>query len=50
MPADIVEPVIEAICRAANTGKIGDGKVFVLDLKSALRIRTGERDAAAITG
>ncbi len=48
--ADIVEPVIEAICRAANTGKIGDGKVFVLDLQSALRIRTGERDSAAITG
>ncbi len=50
VPADIVEPVIDAICRAANTGKIGDGKVFVLDLQSALRIRTGERDSAAITG
>jgi nitrogen regulatory protein P-II 2 len=50
VPADIVEPVIEAISRAANTGKIGDGKVFVLDLTAALRIRTGERDAAAITG
>lgn len=50
VPSDIVQPVIEAICRAANTGKIGDGKVFVLDLQSALRIRTGEQDAAAITG
>jgi len=47
---DILDKVVEAISRAANTGKIGDGKVFVLDLEAALRIRTGERDAAAITG
>ncbi len=40
--------IVEAIASAANTGKIGDGKVFVLDLISALRIRTGERDVAAI--
>lgn len=40
--------LIEAIVGAANTGKIGDGKVFVLDLISALRIRTGERDMAAV--
>ncbi|CAN5354018.1 P-II family nitrogen regulator [soil metagenome] len=46
--ADIVERVVEAIARSANTGKIGDGKVFVVDLEQALRIRTGERDAAAI--
>lgn len=45
-----VDAVIEALSRAANTGKIGDGKVFVVDLESALRIRTGERDADAITG
>ena len=50
VPDDIVGKVVEAISRAANTGKIGDGKVFVLDLEAALRIRTGERDAAAITG
>ena len=48
--ADIVETVIEAIVRSANSSKIGDGKVFVLDLEQALRIRTGEKDAAAITG
>jgi len=42
--------VVEAIVQAANTGKIGDGKVFVSDLESALRIRTGERDAMAIAG
>lgn len=50
VPSDIVEAVLEALQRAANTGKIGDGKIFVTDLEQALRIRTGERDAAAITG
>ena len=48
--ADIAEMVVEAVARTANTGKIGDGKVFVLDLEQALRIRTGDRDAAAIAG
>src|SRR5215204_4835819 len=46
---DIVERVVEAIVGAANSSKIGDGKVFVLDLEQALRIRTGERDASAIS-
>ena len=50
VPTDVLEPVIEALQRTANTGKIGDGKVFVMDLEQALRIRTGERDAAAIAG
>jgi nitrogen regulatory protein P-II 2 len=50
VPSDVVDAVIEAITRTANTGKIGDGKVFVLDLEKALRIRTGEVDAQAITG
>ncbi len=50
VPTDAVEAVVEAITRAANTVKIGDGKVFVMDLESALRIRTGDRDAAAIAG
>lgn len=50
VPADVAESVVEAIARSANTGKIGDGKVFVMDLESALRIRTGERDAEAIAG
>jgi nitrogen regulatory protein P-II 2 len=50
VPTDVVDSVIEALARTANTGKIGDGKVFVLDLEQALRIRTGERDAAAIAG
>ena len=47
---DVVEQVVAAVAQAANTGKIGDGKVFVTDLEAALRIRTGERDAQAITG
>jgi nitrogen regulatory protein P-II 2 len=50
VPTDIADTVVEALSRAANTGKIGDGKVFVMDLETALRIRTGERDAAAISG
>src|SRR3982750_2456226 len=43
VPTDVVEAVVEALAATANTGKIGDGKVFVLDLEQALRIRTGER-------
>jgi len=50
VPSDIADRVVEAISRTANSGKIGDGKVFVMDLEQALRIRTGERDAAAIAG
>ncbi|MCW2573771.1 MAG: transcriptional regulator [Frankiales bacterium] len=50
VPTDMADKVIEALSGAANTGKIGDGKVFVMDLEQALRIRTGERDAAAIAG
>jgi nitrogen regulatory protein P-II 2 len=50
VPSDIVEAVVEAVQTTANTNKIGDGKIFVLDLERALRIRTGEQDAAAIAG
>ena len=45
---DLADGVIEAIAKAANTGKIGDGKIFVLDVERAMRIRTGETDAAAL--
>jgi nitrogen regulatory protein P-II 2 len=45
---DQVDAVVEAIIQAAQTGKIGDGKIFVLDLLRAVRIRTGELDAAAL--
>ena len=50
VPDDIANAVVDAVARTANSGKIGDGKVFVLDLEQALRIRTGDRDAAAIAG
>jgi len=43
-----VDAVIEAIVSAANTGKIGDGKIFVLPLEEAIRIRTGERGPDAV--
>jgi nitrogen regulatory protein P-II 2 len=45
---DQVEVVIEAISNAANTGKIGDGKIFVTPLEHIVRIRTGETNESAI--
>ena len=45
---ELVEPALQAIQKAAVTGKIGDGKVFVIPVEAALRIRTGERDDNAI--
>ena len=45
---DFVEPTIEAIMKGAKTGKIGDGKIFVLELGECIRIRTGERGREAI--
>jgi nitrogen regulatory protein P-II 1 len=44
----MVEDVIDAVIRAARTGNIGDGKVFVSDLQDVVRIRTGERGDAAV--
>jgi nitrogen regulatory protein P-II 2 len=44
----LAERVIEAIINTARTGKVGDGKIFVLDLEQVVRIRTGERDASAL--
>ncbi len=46
--SDMLEQVIEAIEKSANTGKIGDGKIFVFDLQQAIRIRTGETGAEAL--
>ena len=40
--------VVEAVAKAANTGRIGDGKIFVVDVASAMRIRTGETGAEAL--
>ncbi len=45
---DMLDRVIEAIAKAANTGKIGDGKIFVTSLEQAVRIRTGETGNDAV--
>ena len=44
----LVDNVVEAIAECARTGRIGDGKIFVLDVEQAVRIRTGDRGADAI--
>jgi nitrogen regulatory protein PII len=44
-----VDTTIEALCEGARTGEVGDGKIFVVPLEKAVRIRTGETDAAAVT-
>lgn len=48
--SEAVEQVAAALCEAAKTGKIGDGKIWVAELDAVLRIRTGERDLSAIQG
>ncbi|MDP4021717.1 P-II family nitrogen regulator [Methylobacterium sp. NEAU 140] len=48
VPSDLVASVIDAIAGAARTGQIGDGKIFVMPLEKAVRIRTGETDADAL--
>ena len=45
---ELVDQVVDAICKAANTGKIGDGKIFVSSLEQTIRIRTGETGDDAI--
>lgn len=46
--ADLVDQVVEAISKAANSGKIGDGKIFVTGIEQAVRIRTGETGDEAL--
>ena len=48
VPVGLVDQVVEAITRSAHTGKIGDGKIFVVDIERAVRIRTGETDDEAL--
>ncbi len=48
IPDDLVGKAVDAIVRSAKTGKIGDGKVFVIPIESAIRIRTGETDDEAL--
>src|SRR3954449_3746279 len=46
---DFVDPTIDALCEGGRTGEVGDGKIFVLPLERAVRIRTGETDHGAVT-
>lgn len=48
VPDELVDGVIEAIGKAARTDKIGDGKIFIIDVERAMRIRTGETDTEAL--
>jgi nitrogen regulatory protein P-II 1 len=49
VPDELVEKVTLALCESARTGKIGDGKIFVIPVEDAIRIRTGERGDAALS-
>ena len=46
---DFVDPTVEALCNGGRTGDVGDGKIFVVPLERAVRIRTGETDKGAVT-
>ena len=46
---EFVQPAIDALCEGGRTGEVGDGKIFVVDLERAVRIRTGETDHGAVT-
>ena len=46
---EFVQPTVEALCDGARTGEVGDGKIFVLPLERAVRIRTAETDSSAVT-
>ena len=46
---EFVQPTIEALCSGAQTGEVGDGKIFVLELDQVVRIRSGETDETAVT-
>jgi nitrogen regulatory protein P-II 1 len=48
VPDDLAERTIEAICEAARSGRIGDGKIFVIPVEDAIRIRTSERGETAV--
>jgi len=46
---EFVQPTIDALCEGGRTGEVGDGKIFVVALERAVRIRTGESDRGAVT-
>jgi len=46
---EFVDATVDALCAGARTGEVGDGKIFVVPLEQAIRIRTGDRDTGAVT-
>jgi nitrogen regulatory protein PII len=46
---EFVDATVDALCEGARTGEVGDGKIFVVPLEQAVRIRTGDRDTGAVT-
>jgi nitrogen regulatory protein P-II 1 len=46
---EFVQATVDALCEGARTGEVGDGKIFVVPLEQAVRIRTGDRDTGAVT-
>ena len=46
--SEVVDQVVEAVVKAAKTGKVGDGKIFITDVQRVIRIRTGETDKSAL--
>jgi len=48
IPDELEDPVVQAISKTAQTGKFGDGKIFILSIDEVIRIRTGERGEAAL--
>jgi nitrogen regulatory protein PII len=46
--SEVVDQVVDAIVKAAKTGKVGDGKIFITDVQRVIRIRTGETDKSAL--
>ena len=48
VPDTLAEQVVDAVMQTARTGKVGDGKIFVTELAEVVRVRTGEKDAAAL--
>lgn len=48
IPSELVDTAVDAIIKAAHTGKIGDGKIFITGVEQVIRIRTGETDESAL--
>jgi nitrogen regulatory protein P-II 2 len=48
VPEELADAVVDAMAKAANTGKVGDGKIFIVNIERVVRIRTGETDKSAV--